>query len=63
MLSLARLRDQDTCGCPRVLCNFDLSDANYKSSVQALEASRKLWEKEMEDACNVNIYCWFYVLL
>lgn len=28
------------------------ADANYRSSVQALEASRKLWEKEMEDACN-----------
>uniref|UniRef100_A0A8W8MU40 F-BAR domain-containing protein n=1 Tax=Magallana gigas TaxID=29159 RepID=A0A8W8MU40_MAGGI len=28
------------------------ADANYKSSVQALEISRKSWEKEMEDACN-----------
>lgn len=28
------------------------ADTNYKSSVQALEISRKSWEKEMEDACN-----------
>ncbi|XP_048749624.2 proline-serine-threonine phosphatase-interacting protein 2-like isoform X2 [Ostrea edulis] len=27
------------------------SDVNYKNSVQALEASRKMWETEMEDAC------------
>ncbi|XP_061166564.1 proline-serine-threonine phosphatase-interacting protein 2-like isoform X2 [Saccostrea echinata] len=28
------------------------ADVNYKNAVQAVEISRKIWEKEMEDACN-----------